>query len=287
MSSFYNLLKIIATTSVFWSIKRFIRSYIKMRKLFLIILTVFIANCLSLGQVFAQGIVKTRSTSVNARIGEFNLAVSGMAFPNAIVSLIFDNLTMATTNADSQGNFNFSLIPIKKGFASFCLNAVDTGGSNASEICFDITPATADVVMDNIFLPPTGISTVYEVGSDGDLFISGYTVPGAVVTIAFDNGDIYTTIADSTGRYSFNLKNLKLGSYKITVKAGYGYKESASKSARLNVLSPFSALDKDARNLLRSNWLILAFLILIIPVIILFLWRFFLCKKKQKKKKSL
>ena len=184
--------------------------------------------------VFAQASVKKASASVevSGTVGGLYLNVSGYISPYASIVLTSDGIFYRATVADKYGYFFISQILIKEGFSHFCLEAIDIKRIGESVTCFNFPPATGGINMKDLFLPPTlGLSRT-EIGEGGTVIASGYSMPGAKVTIHLSNGKFLTTTADSTGYYEFKLENIKAGKYELYSTAEYNDKQSLEPTSR-------------------------------------------------------
>lgn len=238
--------------------------------LFLIIFLIlsFPQNVLSVSSI--------QSESISASIGQFYLSLSGYIAPDASVVLISDNVVLRSTVADLNGYFYITGVLINKGFSSFCLDAIDFKRLGESYTCFNISPAETNIIMNDIFLPPTLGLQRSEITIGQDAVVWGYTMPNAEVTIHGSDGKTYKVIADSTGYYQYNFKIYGQGKYELFADALYQNKKSMipNRKVILNVLSiPESTLKKGkkvASNiwqfLLGSPW---GILLILIPLIIL------------------
>ncbi len=219
--------------------------------------------------ISAQGSVNTQAT-----VGQFTLSISGYIAPFATVVLSTDTVVLGSTITDTNGNFSFSGILIKAGFSHFCLDAVDVKKLGASEACLSFPPATGNMSMNNIFLPPTlGLpKTQIPVGTTAIAW--GYSMPGAAVTLHISDGRTLTTIADASGFYQFNPQFNTTGDFQLFADATLKGKSSLepNKKLTLTILSlqeqVANQIQKGGRNL--SNLLkILGPLLLAIPILIL------------------
>ncbi len=176
-------------------------------------------------------------TQVEASVGEFYLNLSGYIAPNASIVLTIDGIFARATVADGNGDFYITDVLIKRGFSSFCLDAIDFERLGESYTCFNIPPAQASVTMKDIFLPPTlGLSrTEINEGSSAKAF--GYSMPGALVSLYLSNGTVLTTTADPTGYYEFTIKDLKAGNYSLYTRAELNHKQSLEPTKKLKLKS--------------------------------------------------
>jgi hypothetical protein len=253
--------------------------------LFLLILSVYVF--FSTFKVDAQ---KTNSpkglnTNVSAKVGQFYLSLAGWVSPHASVVLTSDGIFLRATVADSRGNFYISQVLIRTGFSKFCLEAVDFKRLGDSYTCFNIDPANKDVIMKDIFLPPTLGLSRSEIGENEDAIAFGYTMPSAKVSLYLSNGKVLEATADSSGYYEFKISNLKAGKYELYARATYQNKESLkpTKTLKLRSLSWWEMLLAFFRDLwqkivrfftsvgLGPLWIAMPIIILII-ILILRLW---------------
>jgi hypothetical protein len=232
---------------------------------------------------------KSSGTTVQAKVGQFYLNLSGYVSPYASVVLSSNGVTLATIVADGKGNFSISQVIIKAGFSNFCLDAIDFKRIGESYTCFNIPPATGSVTKKNIFLPPTlGLSRT-KVNEGGSATAFGYTMPGALVTLNI-NGETQTTHADQAGYYQFILKDLKAGNYSLYATAKYQGKDSLTPTKKLqleSVSKPKQLLDLLTnwwQQLLRflKDWLLVLIAIPIFILIIILIWRLWGRKLKLK-----
>jgi hypothetical protein len=166
------------------------------------------------------------TVDIKGAIGEFDLNVSGYISPYASIVLTSDGVFYRATVADSKGYFYISNVLIKKGFSHFCLEAIDFKRLGESLTCFNFSPAEATVNLKDVFLPPTtGVSRT-EVGEGGEIFIWGYSMPYALVTIHLNNGKKLEVTADKTGYYVYKLSNIKAGKYELYSTAEYNSNQS-------------------------------------------------------------
>lgn len=179
------------------------------------------------------------STTVKAAVGEYYLSVSGYISPYASIVLTSDGLFYRATVADEHGNFSLSNILIRRGFTGFCLEAVDFKRLGESVTCFSFSPAKGNIIMKDIFLPPTIGLQRAEIAAGSDALVFGYTMPGAIVTIHLQGDITFTVTADSTGYYEYTIKNLAAGQYQLFANAQYRGKksENPSKTLALKALS--------------------------------------------------
>lgn len=229
------------------------------------------------GSVYAQGFGGFPGSGldfpVSARVGEFYLSVSGYISPYASVVLSSDDTFYRATVADGYGNFAISQVLIRRGFSHFCLEAVDFKRLGSSYTCFDVAPATSDVEMRDIFLPPTIGLQRNEIVAGGDAVVFGYTMAGADVAVHLNTGETPKIVADSHGYYAYQWKKVRAGYYTLFATATYKGKPSVkpTRSIYLRALSLGQQLAKLANDigkwlwprLMNPLWLLFPLLVLI------------------------
>jgi hypothetical protein len=208
--------------------------------------------------LFSYALVKKSSgpIRVSGSVGGFYLNISGYISPYASIVLTSDGIFYRATVADKLGYFFISEILIREGFSHFCLEAIDIKRIGESITCFNFPPAKGKIDMKDIFLPPTlGLSRT-EIGEGGSIIASGYTMPGAKVTLHLSNGKFLTVTADNTGYYEFKLENIKAGKYELYSTAEYGDKQSLepTKKAKLSALTLWEQLWAFISNTFGKIW---------------------------------
>jgi len=200
------------------------------------------------------------NVTVSGSVGTAYLNVSGYIAPYASIVLTSDGVFYRATVADKYGYFSISQVLIKEGFSHFCLEAIDIKRIGESITCFKFPPAKGGIDMKDIFLPPTlGLSRT-EIGEGGTVIASGYSMPGAKVTLHLSNGKFLTTTADSSGYYEFKLENIQAGKYELYPTAEYNNKQSLEPTnrAKLTALTLWEQLLAFIRNLFDKVWRFLA-----------------------------
>ena len=226
-----------------------------MRRILLILFILLFTTLVS--SVFAQTGTPSGNlrVDVSASVGEFLLTLSGVQSKNASIVLTSkDGTFLASTVADSSGNFSFS-VHIKSGFSGFCLTTIDFARLGDTTVCVDVEPAKGNIVMRGILLPPTlGISRT-EIGVGAKALVSGYTMPGARVTINISNGLTITATADKNGYWEATIENLPVGKYDIFATASYQNTESLTptKSKQITVISAPRKVVKEGVSFLKAS----------------------------------
>ncbi len=217
-----------------------------------------------------------KSVQINASVGEFYMDLSGSIAPYASVVLISNNIVLRSTVADANGYWYISQILIQQGFSSFCLDAIDYKRLGESYTCFSVTPATENIVKQNIFLPPTLGLQKKTVDQGGVAIAWGYTMRGGTVTLHLSDGRVITVNADSEGFYEVHAPVPAAGTYELFADATYHGASSLKpdRNITLTVLSVGQqvinrgkgTVNQVGKFLIGTPW---GFLWLIIPILIL------------------
>lgn len=175
-----------------------------------------------------------KSVDVSARIGEFNLNVSGIVAPYASLSLVSGGNVYKSASADGNGSFSFSEILINRGFSEFCIDVIDWKRVGESYTCFSFPPAASNITIKDVFLPPTLGVNHREVPEGSDVLLSGYTMPGSQVTVHVNSEEVLVS-SDISGRYIYKLKSIKRGTYELYAGAHYESRNSLSPARKLTL----------------------------------------------------
>lgn len=192
---------------------------------------------------------------VTASVGEFLLTLSGFQSKNASIVLTSKEDTfLASTVADAKGNFSFS-VKIKSGFSGFCLTAIDFARLGDTTVCVDVEPATKNITMQNIFIPPTLGLERAEIGVKSKAFAFGYTMPNARVVIHISGGLTVEATADKNGYWEAAIENLPIGSYDIFATASYQSTESLTptRTKQITVVSAPRKVVKEGVSFIRAS----------------------------------
>ena len=218
--------------------------------------------------VFASESYSQRSTTVKASVGKYYFSVSGFASPFASIVLKSNLIFMASTVADPKGNFSIKNVLINEGFSDFCLEAIDVKKIGDSLTCFKIPAATGDTEKKDIFLPPTMGLSGKKINPGSSIFASGYSMPNAKVILNISKDIIIEVIADASGFYKYEIKDLASGKYSLFATASYEKKDS-EKPSRKKDFESLSAGELISKNLPFVLLIVLIGLIILILLIIL------------------
>jgi MYXO-CTERM domain-containing protein len=125
---------------------------------------------------------------------------SGTAEPGSIVTVIVDGVSVGTTTADPDGNWDFTQTPgLSNGQHTVTAEAMDAAGnisprSNTNTFTVDATIPVAPVI--------TGPAN-NTVTNDNTPPISGTAPPNSTVTVIIDGTPVGTTTSDAAGNWTF------------------------------------------------------------------------------------
>ncbi len=217
----------------------------------------------------------THQVTVYARVGQYEVNLSGFIAPYASVVMTIDTIVVRSTVADANGYFFLSQIVVKGGFDHFCLTSVDVRRLGESKACFKVPPVYGSYSRDNIFLPPTLGLYRNQINVGSEALAWGYSMPGATVTLHLSDGRTLTTTADPSGYYQFKAKFNNPGDYQLFADASYHNQQSEKQldSVKLTALSLAGQVGqvikkggKSIWNLFGTPW---GWLLIAIPIIIL------------------
>lgn len=202
---------------------------------------------------------------VSATVGEFDINLSGYITPYASLVMTTTGSTSNTgsvgvsgflrsTVADSNGYFYMTGVAIKRGFADFCLDAIDFERLGESYTCFSFPPADKSITMRDLFLPPTLGLQRTEIAEGTVAIAWGYSMPNALVTLYLGGKEAkiakvlgasvdtdysvkdlayagtgtvkLTVVANDKGFYKIPISDLKAGQYNLYAKAKLKEKDS-------------------------------------------------------------
>ena len=230
--------------------------------------------------LFTLSRTNAQSTKLQASVGKYYFSVSGYVSPFASIVLYSNSIFMASTVADPKGNFSIKGVLINEGFSDFCFEVVDVKRVGDSFTCLKIPAATGDTQRENIFLPPTVGLSARKINPRSSIFASGYSMPNAKVILSISKDIKIEVIADASGFYKYEIKDLASGKYSLFATASYEKKDSEKPSRKKD----FESLS--AGELISKN-LPFVLLIVLIGLIILILLIILLSKKMRNKIRGL
>ena len=218
--------------------------------------------------LFTLSRTNAQSTKLQASVGKYYFSLSGFVSPFASIVLKSNSIFMASTVADPKGNFSIKNVLINEGFSDFCLEAIDVKKIGDSLTCFKIAAAIGDTEKKDIFLPPTMGLSGKKINPGSSIFASGYSMPNAKVILNISKDIIIEVIADASGFYKYEIKDLPVGKYSLFATARYEKKDS-EKPSRKKDFESFSAGELISKNLPFVLLIVLIGLIILILLIIL------------------
>lgn len=225
-------------------------------------------------QVFSQ----QGSSTVTATVGQLHLDISGIAAPYATIVLASKEVFLQSAVADQYGSFYIQPVLIKSGFSDFCLTAIDIKRLGESLTCIKVPPASSDVIMNNIFLPPSLGLYRNQITAGGTVLMFGYSMPDAVVSVSLNKLKIYSVHTEENGYYEIRIPNAQSGSYVLSATAVRAKRLSLepTKKVGLTVLTPAQQVEKGTKKIIglvaAEIWIIL-FLVIFIVVMLFLLMR--------------
>lgn len=227
----------------------------------------FILTVVSLFSIFTSG-VQAQAVDVKASVGKYYFSVSGFVSPFASIVMSSNSIFMASTVADTKGNFSIDRVLVNEGFSDFCFEVVDLKRIGDSYTCLKISPVKGDTKKDKIFLPPTVALSAKKINPGSSIFASGYSMPSAKVLLNISEEIILQANADDKGFYKHEIKNLPAGKYSLFATARYEKKDSEIPTKKHEIES-LSLFDLVKQNLPKILLIILLILVIIILLIIL------------------
>lgn len=228
------------------------------------------------------------SSTVTATVGQFHLDLSGIAAPYATIVLASKEVFLQSAVADQYGSFYIQPVLIKSGFSDFCLTAIDIKRLGESKTCIKVPPASSDVRMNNIFLPPTLGLYRNQITAGGTVLMFGYSMPDAVVSVSLNKLKIYSVHVEENGYYEIRIPNAQAGSYLLSGTAVLARRLSLepTKKVGLTVLTPIQQVENRAKGFFDLFPLEIWIVIFLGGLILLFLFLLIFLKRRKKKKEE-
>lgn len=144
------------------------------------------------------------------RSGDGRVVISGLAFPNADITILVDGQVAEQTTADSSGDYEITIDEIARGAYTFGVYGEDENGVRSSTFSTSFTVSGARTsALSNINILPTILVEPDPVEPGEVLTISGYSLPDAEIRL--ENGRIdgasetLTTTSDGDGLWSLEI----------------------------------------------------------------------------------
>ena len=182
------------------------------------------------------------STSV---LGDTQIDIEGTAYPNQDVHILLDTEEVGTVEADSSGEFEFS-VEADPGSASVGFWSTDVFGTRSVTFntTFDVTQG-AITNLRGIMLPPSIAVEEVELDPGEPIAFFGQTAPNRTVELFIDGTKVAETNADATGRWSIDYDSSELSLAEHLAKVRYinGNSRLVSQSSFSNSLTLFVGVE--------------------------------------------
>ena len=176
-----------------------------MRKFVLLIVTVTLCHCVT-SVVFAE------SLSVSLRVGDTQISFDGYTSPSAFITIKQNSVVVGTTVADTNGNWDKTIVVDNAGIQTFALYALDTNSILTPTLSYNVNVSeNALTNISHIVLPPT-------ISADG-LTLSGTTHPLSTLTLMISDGTIHSVPVNASGIWSYSVSINTPGSYSAYITA--------------------------------------------------------------------
>jgi hypothetical protein len=156
-----------------------------------------------------------------------NLSVSGVAYPNSVVTLLKDGQIIATTTSNPSGQFSFYQNNLNGGTYNFSLYAMDANNELSPSLNFiqTLTGSTTTAV-DNLIIGPT-IKLSHTAAKQGEtVSVVGFAAPASQVALTLTGpvGKTFQVNSGQNGSYAFTLNtaDLSKGEYDVFTRVKVG-----------------------------------------------------------------
>ncbi len=195
------------------------------------------------------------------RLPQADIRISGWAYPGGNVSFVRDGTLVTTQTAGGGGEFNNLTEGLDRGSYTFSVFAVDPNGVRGATFSTTLWLRSDTVnTLSNIVLPPTVSLTENSVEPGAPLMVSGYTVPGADVTVWLRSrlgevsiGDVSastTALANGTWSLTLPTTGLARGTYELIAQSSVPERGVESdRSLRRTVGIGVSVADDDCKSI--------------------------------------
>jgi Ca2+-binding RTX toxin-like protein len=158
---------------------------------------------------------------VNASGNVISQVLTGIAAPNATVTIYDGTTKLGTVAANSNGAFAFFLGQLSEGSHSITATATDSGGnvgaaSAALSFKVDTIAPTAPTALSDSSITGGYINST---GNTSSSALTGTAEAGSTVTVYDGTTKLGTTTANASGAFSFTLGALSDGSHSLTAAA--------------------------------------------------------------------
>lgn len=151
------------------------------------------------------------------------VSFSGIAYPNAPVTILQNGASFLSTTANAQGDFSVAKNNATAGTYTYTLSATDAQGRSGPSINIITTVASQTTTsVSNIFFGPTIVLSDSSISVGDSVTLSGITSPSSSVAIyvAKNTTTTYTVTANSSGAWTKTFSSeLTEGTYSIRARA--------------------------------------------------------------------
>lgn len=173
----------------------------------------FLALCLAsllLISIYQPLKSHSESLTVSMQVGATQVVFSGYTSPSSFVVIKEDSIVVATTTADSSGNWSSTVNVAIPDIHNYTIYSTDLQSQTSASVEYSLNVSgNTTTTIDHIVLPPT-------LNLSGST-LSGLTYPASQITILVSTGPSYSLTADSNGAWSYDLSSLLGGPHTINV----------------------------------------------------------------------
>lgn len=185
----------------------------------------------------------------NTPLGDTQVTVEGLAYPNTTVNILIDGDPVGSVRTNSSGEFLFTT-DTDPGTASLSFWANDTQGTRSLTFTttFDITQGAVTNVS-GILLPPTIRVNTTEVDPGAIVVVSGQAAPNADVEVHIDNSSlILETTSNNQGSWQidFDTSQVSVATHILKARYSVGSGSLTSDSSFGSSLSLFVGVEGQA-----------------------------------------
>ncbi len=190
-------------------------------------------------------------SGAGTKLPQASVRIDGYAYPGATVSILQDGALSRAIVAGSDARFAHTIDGLDRGSYSYGVFAVDTAGVRSATYATTMWLRSASLsTLSNIMLPPTLSVAATKVDPGVPIAVSGFSAPGALVTVwlrprlaVVTTADVVaTTTAAASGSYTLTLATdtLPQGTYELVAQgsiaeAGIESDKSARKTIGVGV----------------------------------------------------
>lgn len=160
--------------------------------------------------------------------GDGQVTITGYAFPRSEIVVLVDGVIAENSTSDANGSFSVTLDEIARGAYTFGVYAIDKNAVKSSTFSttFTVTGSRGST-LSNINVMPSIKVTPNPADPNSTLFVSGYAIPNAAITIENQNDKssvslkTFTAVSDNNGFWKVDISTsgFNKGTYKIRAKA--------------------------------------------------------------------